>query len=793
MRRPRSEILTSLRALIGALLLTGCLQSATVPCNDGRLCPEGTQCEPTFGLCVVPEQLTACGDDGAVCSFGTKFGLCRSGVCVELVCGDGVRIGDEECDGDDLDGATCESLHFYETNGPVVCTSHCTYETSQCAGVCGDGVAQEDSDEACDTGEDVSVVVATCQDFGFYDPGDVTCTNRCTMSFAACTGYCGDGELNGGEFCEGAADDLPECINFGFDVGDTTCSDDCAPAFANCKYMGWRRDVAALSSFLDVWVRADNEFWFASLNGVARSTGGVTTETDLGATMSDIFGLAANDAWAVGLRTIAHFDGTTWSSTDVSTLIGTNLLGVWAASPTNAFAVGPFSTMLHYDGTGWSTITPPATGAYLVAVHGTSATNAIAVGHSGTAFHFDGTQWQEKSTGTSSHLNDVWAAAANDAWAVGDSGTLLRFNGTSWVVQPSLGNGTLFSVWGRAADDVYVTANNGYVFHYDGFSWWRLNTGTSGLLVAVHGTTSSVHVLHGSLGLFHHSGASWSGETFPDVSEKAWVGPQPSDVRALGSQGVYRKTTAGWSDMNAPNSGAFLEAMWSDGTTTFVGTEDAAVIHHDGVSWSTPVTLPRSALGAVTGLWGSSAANVFAATANGYIFRTTNGTTWTEETTPPGNLRAIWGSSVNDVYAVGWSATNLGAILHRNPTTSTWSSIALPALPLLLDVWGTSSNNIFVVGLSGTILHFDGVNWSRMSTPVPFDLRGVGGSSPTDVFAVGAESTVLHFDGTSWSEVRWPSSLPAGLQLNDVAVRDDLVVITGANGQIYALDRPGPW
>jgi len=53
------------------------------------------------------------------------------------VCGDGEVNGNDQCDGDDLGGATCESLGFAE--GTVSCSSECTIDTTACIPVDADG------------------------------------------------------------------------------------------------------------------------------------------------------------------------------------------------------------------------------------------------------------------------------------------------------------------------------------------------------------------------------------------------------------------------------------------------------------------------------------------------------------------------------------------------------------------------------------------------------------------------------------------------------------------------------
>jgi hypothetical protein len=34
----------------------------------------------------------------------------------------------------------------------------------------------------------------------------------------------------------------------------------------------------------------------------------------------------------------------------------------------------------------------------------------------------------------------------------------------------------------------------------------------------------------------------------------------------------------------------------------------------------------------------------------------------------------------------------------------------------LMSVWGTSSNDVYAVGSNGTILHYDGTAWSQMAS-----------------------------------------------------------------------------
>jgi len=91
-------------------------------------------------------------------------------------CGDGTISLGEDCDGDDLDGATCTSLGF--VRGKLKC-KQCHFDTSKC-NFCGND--QVNDGEQCD-GPDLDD--GTCEDLGFTG-GDLTCTDKCAYDTAGC-------------------------------------------------------------------------------------------------------------------------------------------------------------------------------------------------------------------------------------------------------------------------------------------------------------------------------------------------------------------------------------------------------------------------------------------------------------------------------------------------------------------------------------------------------------------------------------------------------------------------------
>ncbi len=146
------------------------------------------------------------------------------------LCGNGVIDPGEECDGEDLGGATCEDLGYY--GGELACGDDCTFDESGCHGYCGDGVLDAEHGEECD-GEDLGG--ATCEDLGYYG-GELACGDDCTFDESGCeSGFCGDGIRNGPEECDGEDLGGESCESLGYyGGGELACLDDCTFDVSGC-------------------------------------------------------------------------------------------------------------------------------------------------------------------------------------------------------------------------------------------------------------------------------------------------------------------------------------------------------------------------------------------------------------------------------------------------------------------------------------------------------------------------------------------------------------------------------
>ena len=249
--------------------------------------------------------------------------------------------------------------------------------------------------------------------------------------------------------------------------------------------------------------------------------------------------------------------------------------------------------------------------------------------------------------------------------------------------------GDLRAVWGSAYNDIFAVGKRGIILHFDGTRWKPMDA--------------------------QKGGCSFG------VKLRAVWGSSGSDVYAVGcydSQGD-------WFDHCSENSGMIL--------------------HYNGSVWQAVYTEPFDNL---SGLWGSSADDVFAVGDGGMIMHY-DGMAWSSMASPTTeSLYAVWGASGSDVFAVGFN----GTILHYDGAE--WSSMSSGTAESLNGVWGISGTHVYAVGSGGTVLQYNGNDWLPPPAPgsgTTENLTNIWGSAPWNIFAVGDEGTVLRNDGSIWS------------------------------------------
>ncbi len=251
---------------------------------------------------------------------------------------------------------------------------------------------------------------------------------------------------------------------------------------------------------------------------------------------SDLSAVAATsgrNVWAVGFHfngpaeqtQIRHWNGRSWRLVPAPSPGGSGngaiseLLGVAAPSPRNAWAVGSYSDgtafkmlILHWNGRSWKQMPSHFPGCLragdgLYGVSATSASDAWAVGRATSCIfgdedtvilHWNGHTWSEVTSPdpglfSNNILTGVTARSARDAWAVGaysasDNGPLqsliVHWNGHSWTQVPSpnpldesIGLTSVAAVSATNAWAVGLATTGSFgssqslAFHWNGKSW----------------------------------------------------------------------------------------------------------------------------------------------------------------------------------------------------------------------------------------------------------------------------------------------------------------------------------
>lgn len=83
--------------------------------------------------------------------------------------------------------------------------------------------------------------------------------------------------------------------------------------------------------------------------------------------------------------------------------------------------------------------------------------------------------------------------------------------------------------------------------------------------------------------------------------------------------------------------------------------------------------------------------------------------------------------------------------MRYNGALNTYSAMTSGTAMPLRAVFGTSDTQVYAVGDSGTILRYDGASWSAMTSNTTRHLYGVWGLASGEIYAVGQNGTILHY------------------------------------------------
>jgi len=304
-------------------------------------------------------------------------------------------------------------------------------------------------------------------------------------------------------------------------------------------------------------------------------------------------------------------------------------------------------------------------------------------------------------------LASVWGSGPNDVWAVGAFGSVTHWDGKTWTTTSVGERSSLRAVWGTGPNDVWTMAAPNQIFHTTGFVNGAVQWSAASPVIGAPIDQSAI------------GGAIWG-----TAREDVWVlgkslpVQRPDDFYLeLGWRTAVIDGAPGWAPVVRKQGFEMVRGIWGSGPGDIwiVGTKSDSipfVAHSEGVS----------------------------AAGGGVLV-------WTEfEVQSLSGLYAVWGSSPDDVWAVGEN----GTIRHFSVKSTLGTVVTSPTTENLRGIWGAGPNDVWAVGENGTLLHYDGAEWRTSSGAFPPGdrptLYGVWGSSASDVWAVGS-GIIMHFPG----------------------------------------------
>jgi hypothetical protein len=438
------------------------------------------------------------------------------------------------------------------------------------------------------------------------------------------------------------------------------------------------------------------------------------------------------------------------------------LFGAWAASDSDAWAVGAEGAIAHWDGATWSMNSGSTQTQDLFGLGGADGGPAFAVGAGGALASVGAGGLGSIPSGVTVALRGVAVRKAGDGWeavAVGD-GALLEWSGAAWL--KAVSPGATFQGKGVAAlgDGSFVAVGSNQVWERLPGLPWQLKAAAPGSLQAVapYGTKGDA-VAVGTFGMVGWRKAGvWSFQT-----------------QAAGLGGLYAVATD--------------EASGE----VFAAADGGIVQRFTGIGGWVPENTATTIN--LRGLWVAPNGEVFACGALGTIVHRA-GTTWTNMKSPKSqDWLAIWGRSATEVYVVG-----KGGVLQRW-NGKDWTVVGAPVTATLRAVWGSKPDDVWAVGEGAAIYHFAGSGWQ----PVPIEpydtgdpekpyvvkstLLAVWGGKPNDVWAAGepdqqGKGVLVHWDGAKWEYV--PVMQGEGRTFRAIwGWSEKAVLFAGSQGMVY--------
>jgi hypothetical protein len=692
------------------------------------------------------------------------------------------------------------------------------------------------------------VVTAGCLDGGVVTCGDLVCPqglagvpggDTCAPpdQIAACagsaegdpctvdgaTGMCAGGvcvlpscdgiSLDPGEACDGAAAEVPSCVDEGFDFGPSACSAACTTVTADCGSL--RPVLARAVTTGEVVLGSPTRpmLWRgpAALAYVSAAPGGLAT------------------LWARGTGD--------WISYTLPATLYPPVLAAVTGAP-DRFYVAAGADVIGWDGAAFTALPPVPSGGYIAAL--AAAEDVVVPLHVFAQGPMGWDVWRRDPSDPEGWVLVGYIIDMTDMPPTADAATFL--GNIYWPIQTELyevsAGGVALAALGLTAGVSDVAAAPGRMFITSDILWLLDGAGlrgfdTSAELVArpCGEGVDAVNLLTGQR--FRHGGDGWA--PLPVYGPSACN--DDGGLVVAGNEGTEVRTYEGgiWAAIDDPPVGAATDLVIMPGGDVYAASLDRFA-GRAGTTWK---SLQASVGGSLRDLALGADLRLYGVGGRGVSRWTENVEQW--DTAWPGTgvgYDRVWpledglvvlsgpGEVLVSPYAITFDPIDPGI-------SSFVPFLSLPDASTLRDTAGTTAEPVIAVrelaggqyriaiyervgnawvgpireasGSDGRVLDFAGarfaalpdgalVRWQAGGSAaatvdvLPLVPRAIAGTGADDVLVVGyatdGYSVAFHFDGSRWSPVRVPT---IDGELQAVAIAEDRIVLAGST--LYWLER----